>query len=476
MAIPLLLGLAIGSLLGAVLAYAWNRKRLDLVTQARDKALQRADSAEAQLAEFRLATVEVQGEHRERVAQLETDLRNLRESGDEKLQLVTEARDSMRAVLKEAAGEALGDSGKKVVELAQAALQTATVENRETFERERKNVEQIVKPMKDELNKLGVAVDKLDRDRERQHTELGEQMKGMLIGQAEVRQEAAVLSRALRQPHTRGQWGELHLTRVAEVANMSPHCDFDLQTHVDDDGATLRPDMVVNLPGGKHVVVDSKAPLNPYLDACEATDPAIQKKHMELFARGVRAHMKKLASKKYAEQFDTSPDFVVMYVPGDHLFTAALEFDRSLIEDAVKEGVHFATPATLIAMLRTIAYAWQQDLAAETTRDIADLGCTLYERLCTYLSHVQKQTRAINTLVEAHNAGIGSLERSVLPQARKFPELGAVAQGKELPAVEPYTRPVRSLQVRETLDLDVPASDLPVDGSEASGGANEKAA
>jgi DNA recombination protein RmuC len=438
--------IARGRLAGQEAEYAREREALET---ASDAAVARAEAAEGRENALNLDLANARGEHREQVATLRTELDAVRREGAEKLQLLNEAQETMRAVLKDAAGEAFEGSGKKVVELATAALQTATVENREVFERERKNVEQLVEPMKEGLGKLGDAVDKLDRDRERQHAEVGQQMRAMVEGQLQVREEAAVLSRALHRPHTRGQWGEFSLRRVVEMAGLSPYCDFDEQPHVNDDGRVQRPDMVVHLPGGKDVVVDSKAPLAPYMEACEATDPQVRDRHMQLFARGLRAHVKRLGSKSYESQFDSAPDFVVMYVPGEHFFAAAVEAERSLLEDAVRDRVLIATPVTLIALLKTVAYTWQQEKVAETARDIAQLGCTLYERLCTYLKHVEKEGRLIRSLMDAHNAAVGSLDHSVLPAARRFPDLGAVGTDKELPEPTDVSGSVRALQARE---------------------------
>jgi DNA recombination protein RmuC len=206
------------------------------------------------------------------------------------------------------------------------------------------------------------------------------------------------------------------------------------------------------LRGEKVVIVDSKTPLAPYREACAATDPEQQKRHMKLFARGVKAHVKKLSAKQYADKFLSALDFVVMYLPGDQFYSTAIEHERSLVDEAVKHRVLIATPSTFLGLLRTIAYAWQQEKAAETARDIADHGCTLYERLCVYLRHVDKVSQRMNSLVEAQNQAVGSLERSVLPEARRFPELGAVAADKVLPDTREVTREVRSMQVPEFVE------------------------
>lgn len=461
--VGLLIGLAVGCGFAFVLLRALVTPRVKAVeterdgaiaqvaqvVRERDTAVQRAETAEGRVSDLQLESVRTAGEHSKTLELLRAELDTSKREGQEKLKLVTEATETMRAVLKDAAGEAFDGSGKKVVELTEAAVKTAVANNRADFERERKNVEQLVTPMKDNLTKLGDAVDKLDRDRERQHAELSEQMRGVVTGQLQVRDEAAVLSRALTQPKAAGDWGEFHLKRLVESAGMSEFCDFDVQVRADDDGRTLRPDVLIKMPGEKVVVVDSKTPLAPYREACAVADPDQQKRHLQLFARGVKAHVKKLSSKQYAERFPSALDFVVMYLPGDQFYSAALEFERSLIEEAVKHRVLIATPSTFLGLLRTIAYAWQQEKVAETARDIAEHGCTLYERLCVYLRHVDNVSRRMNSLVEAQNKAVGSLEHSVLPEARRFPELGAVAADKVLPETREVTREARLGQAEE---------------------------
>jgi len=457
------LGVMLGAGLAGLLAYVLLGPRLSARIRERDEAREKLDveaagardacsgldAAKQELAQASLAHARAEGDHREELAKLTSDLESVRREGINQLKLLDDAQETMRAVLKDAAGEAFDGSGKKVVDLAKAAMKEAAAGNRADFERERKNVEQLVTPMKDGLTKLGNVVDKLDRDRERQHAELGEQMRTVVSGQVQVRDEAAVLSRALTQPKAAGDWGEFHLRRLVEQAGMSAHCDFREQTRTEDDGETLRPDLIIDLPGERLVVVDAKTPLAPYREACAATDPEQQDRYLRLFARGVKAHVKKLSSKQYAGRFENAMDFVVMYMPGDQFYGAAIQFEPSLLDDAVKNRVLIATPATFIGLLRTIAYTWQQDQVAETARDIARHGATLYERLATYLTHVDKVSRLINNLAEAQNAAVGSLERSVLPEARRFPELGAVGADKHLPDTRQVDRTARTTQAPE---------------------------
>jgi DNA recombination protein RmuC len=248
----------------------------------------------------------------------------------------------------------------------------------------------------------------------------------------------------------------MHLRRLTEVAGMSDLCDFTEQANVDDDGRTLRPDVVVHLPGDKDIVVDSKAPLAPYLDACEATDDAARSARMKLFSRGVRAHVKRLASKSYASQFDSAPDFVVLYLPGEHFFSAAVEADAALIEDALRACVLIATPTTLLVMLKTVAHTWQQEKVADEAQAIAGLGRQLYERLATYLGHVDLTSKRLNSAVEAQNKAVGSLEGMVLPTMRRFPELGAVALDKQVSSPRLVSGTARVVQARELANPEPP--------------------
>jgi DNA recombination protein RmuC len=259
----------------------------------------------------------------------------------------------------------------------------------------------------------------------------------------------------------------MHLKRLLETAGLSELCDFTEQASVEDEGKILRPDFVVHLPGGKDIVVDAKAPLDPYLDACEATEEAARVAQMKLYARGVRAHAKKLASKDYAAQFESAPDFVLMYLPGEHFFSSAVEVEPSLVEDALKGRVLIATPTTLLVMLKTVAHSWQQEKVAKDAQEVATLGQQLYERLSTYLGHVDQISRCVNRLVETQNKSIGSLERMVLPSARRFPELGAVAADRELPTVRKVGQEAREVQAAELSESRIREIEPPEDEENA---------
>ncbi len=293
-----------------------------------------------------------------------------------------------------------------------------------------------LKPIADTLRAFDEKTQQLDRERQRAYGTLTEQVKALAEGQERLRTETGSLRTALRAPHVRGRWGEIQLRRVVELAGMLAHCDFDEQTTVTDaDGRMLRPDLVVNLPGGKHIVVDAKAPLAAYLDSLEAEDEDTRRGHLVSHARQVRDHITKLGAKRYWQQFEPAPEFVIMFLPDETFFRVACEADPGLLELGPEAGVLPSSPTTLIGLLKVFAYAWQQETIAEDAREIASLGRELYDRLGVFASHFAKVGRALGTAVGAYNDATGSLERRLLVTARKFEGHGAAAG--DLPGVEP---------------------------------------
>jgi DNA recombination protein RmuC len=254
---------------------------------------------------------------------------------------------------------------------------------------------------------------------------------------------------ALRKPNARGQWGQMQLRNVVELAGMVKHCDFVEQSSLPGEDSTLRPDLVVSMPGGKHVVVDAKAPLQGVLDAYAARDDEERDRHLRDHARLLRKHVKSLADKAYWAGLDSAPDFVVLFLPGEHLYGAALDADPTLIEDAMSRRVLIATPTTLLAMLRAVAYGWQQERVAESAQAISDLGRELHGRLVKLSSLISTLGQRLNSTVRAYNETVGSYEARVLPAARRFDEHGAVTAGRELPQLEPVTVSARSVHAAE---------------------------
>jgi len=316
------------------------------------------------------------------------------------------AADEVTATFRSLSAEALQQNTDSFLRLAQSQLQPIAV---------------TLKTFDDKTQAL-------DRERQRAYGTLTEQVRSLAEGQERLRAETGNLRTALRAPHVRGRWGEIQLKRVVELAGMIPHCDFQEQaTTRDGDGALLIPDLVVNLPGGKRVVVDAKAPLAAYLDALEAEDEPTRKTHLQLHARQVREHIGRLAAKRYWQQFEPAPEFVIMFLPDETFFRVACEADPSLLELGPESGVLASSPTTLIGLLKVFAYAWQQETIAEDARDIAALGRELYERLGVFASHFSKVGRALGTAVGAYNDATGSLERRLLVTARKFEEHGAAS-------------------------------------------------
>jgi DNA recombination protein RmuC len=282
-----------------------------------------------------------------------------------------------------------------------------------------------LKPIEDTLRSFEEKTRDLDRHRQDAYSRLTEQVRALADGQERLRAETGSLRTALRAPHVRGRWGEIQLKRVVELAGMLPHCDFDEQTTTTDaDGARLRPDLVVNLPGGKHVVIDAKVALDAYLDSLEAQDEDSRKAHVLRHARQVRDHITKLAAKRYWQQFEPAPEFVIMFLPDETFFRVACEADTGLLELGPESGVIPASPTSLIGLLKVFAYAWQQETIAEDTRKIAALGRELYERVGLFASHYAKLGRALDSAVGAYNQASGSLERRLLVTARKFEQHG----------------------------------------------------
>jgi DNA recombination protein RmuC len=311
-----------------------------------------------------------------------------------------------------------------------------------------------VAPLAQSLERMNVQVQELDRARAESYGALTRQL-------GDLGQQTKTLSTALRTPHVRGRWGEMQLKRVVELAGMLPYCDFVEQATKTTEDGRLRPDLVVNMPGGKQVVIDAKVPLATYLDALEATDEDVREQRFADHARIVREHVQKLGAKQYWSQFADSPERVVMFLPDEGFFRAALESDRDLVETAVRAKVHIASPTTLIALLQAIAHGWQQQRIAEDARAVHALGRELYERITVSGSHLTKLGTSLEKAVGAYNDTVGSLERRVLPTARKLGE--ASLSEKELPALDPLAaRPV-ALRAAELLqptpdDLDAPAS------------------
>lgn len=385
---------------------------------------------------------------RGRLARAEAALAHERASAQERLAVWQGAEGRFREVFQALSSEALKNHADSFLQLAKGTLETFQSEAKGDLALRQKAVEGLVTPLKEQLDKLQQHNLALEQARNLAYGGLAEQMKTMMATHEKLQQETGRLVTALRAPQVRGHWGEIQLRRVVELAGMVEHCDFLEQPSVTTEDGRLRPDLIVNLPGGKQVVVDAKAPLMAYLEAMEAQDPEIRTRKLRDHAAQILAHLRKLGGKAYWEQFPAAPEFVVMFLPGESFFSAALEQDPALIEQGVTEKVILATPTTLIALLRAVAYGWRQEKIAESAEAISRLGSELYERLAILTEHFGKVGSGLERATKAYNDTIGTLERNVLSSARRFTELGVVSK-RELGVLDPVEGGVREIQALE---------------------------
>ncbi len=365
----------------------------------------------------------------------------------EKQALLERAESKLSDTFKALSADALRVSSEQFLQLAKSSLATQTEEARGEIEKRKTAIENLVKPVAESLGKFELRIGDIEKAREGAYAELKEQVRALGEGQLGLQRETASLVKALRQPTGRGQWGEMQLRRVVELAGMQEHCDFETQhSTTNDEGRKLRPDLVVRLPGGKSIVVDSKTPMDGYLDALEATDDTVREEALQRHARQVRTHIQQLSSKNYTAQFAHAPEFTVLFLPSESFFSAALQSDPGLIERGVDQGVILATPTTLIALLRAVAYGWRQEAIADNAREISLLGRTLHERLGKLAEHFAKLGRSLGNAVENYNSAVGSFETRVLTTARKFEELKASPEGVTIANLEPVDSVPRNLQ------------------------------
>ncbi len=430
----------IGLLFGSLLAWLALRSRTAGLS-ARLSLMEKELAAEkAGLARFQQA----HGELIAAKARLESALESERKASNEKIELVTRAGEDLQNAFKALAAEALKSNNSSFLVIAQETLKRFQSEARGDLEARQKAVAELVAPVRDSLNKVDDKIQQLEVARGDAYGELRAQVQSLITTQKELQSQTGNLVRALRTPNVRGRWGEIQLRRVVEIAGMLSYCDFTEQETIHSENGRLRPDLVVKLPGGKNVVVDAKTPLQAFLDAFETTDEDARRNCLANHARQVRDHMKILSGKNYWEQFESTPEFVVMFLPGETFFSAALEQDSSLIEQGVLQRVIPASPTTLIALLKAINYGWNQEKLARNAQQISVLGKELHDRLRLLASHITSVGTGLDRAVESYNKAVGSLESRVLVSARKFAELGA-SVAEDIPELEPIETTARAL-------------------------------
>jgi DNA recombination protein RmuC len=384
-----------------------------------------------------------------RQADLDARLETERASHATQLNLLENARAELSDAFKALSADALRNNNQSFLELANTSLKTFQERAGADLDRRQQAIDALVKPMRESLDKVDGKINELELKRAGAYESLTAQVHSLIETQHVLRGETSNLVNALRSPNVRGRWGEIQLRRVVELAGMLNYCDFTEQTSVQTADGRLRPDLIVRLPAGKTIVVDSKAPIEAYFEAARSVDDAERLGHLRRHAGHIRGHIDSLTRKAYWDQFPATPEFVVLFLPGENFFSAALEHDPALIEHGVDRKIILATPTTLIALLRAVFHGWRQEALSRDAVIISELGRDLYRRLSKLGEHFAKLGGSLDNATKAYNEAVGSLETRVLVTARKFRELEAMSNEAEAPLLEPVERAARVLQTEE---------------------------
>jgi DNA recombination protein RmuC len=373
-----------------------------------------------------------------------------RDAAAQQLVLLEQAKTTLSDAFKALSSDALTRNNQSFLDLAKQVLEQHQERAKGDLDTRTQHIDALVKPLKESLEKVDSRIVDLEKVRATAYGSLNEQLRTLQQSQLQLQGETSRLVQALRAPGVGGRWGEMQLRRVVELAGMVTYCDFDEQQSVSHGERRLRPDMIVRLPNERQIVVDAKAPLQAYMQAHDAADDAARSQLLDQHATQIRSHVRQLASRSYWEHFGGSAEFVVLFLPGDAFLSAAVERDPALMESIVEQRVLIATPMTLIALLKAVAYGWRQEAITRDAQEISRLGRDLYERMRTLATHFAELRRNLDRSVESYNKAVGSMERMVLPAARRFRELGAAA-GDEIVALEPIDHATRTAQAPELL-------------------------
>jgi len=438
-------GAGVGVVISAIVARFWARAKIAVTTEQLAASRRELETTKHALAE----TTSNQDELKDQRARLETTLENERSTTQEKLVVYEKASRQFQEAFGELASDALRKNNQSFIDLAKSAFDKLHVQARGDLDQRREAVKHLVQPLQKSIEQMNAQITLVEKTRKEDYGSLSEQARSMADAEERLRRETGNLVKALRTPDVRGRWGEIQLKRVVEMSGMLDRCDFYEQPQVSTEEGQRRPDLLVQLPGEKQIVVDAKAPLQAYLEALEAEDDKMRQEYLKDHARQIRTHMMKLGAKAYWRDFDPTPEFVVMFLPGECFFSAALEQDPLLIEEGVDTHVILATPTTLIALLRTVHYGWQQEKLAENAKKISNLAKELYDRIAVLAGHFSGVGSHLDKAVDAYNKTAASFESRVLVSARKFKEIG-IESGKDIQQLEQIDKQSRRIEAPAT--------------------------
>lgn len=360
-------------------------------------------------------------------------------------EMLKQTQSQLANTFNELSNQALSRNNNSFLKLAEENLKRFQSEAKADLNTREKAIEQLVKPINEALQQTSKQIHEIEKERKESYGSLRSTIDQMTKSQQQLQQETQNLVQALRRPEVRGQWGEMTLRRLAELSGMVAHCDFFEQTHTNTETGSIRPDMIVKLPEQRDIIVDAKTPLDAYLSAVQAKEDSVRQRELKRHAQVIRSRVRELSRKNYWAEYSNSPEFVVLFIPGEQFLAAALEVDPALLEDSMSQNIILATPTNFIALLRAVSYGWKQQALAENAENIRELGETLYKRLSTFGNHLTKLGSSLGSSVNHFNKAVGSLERQVLPGARKFTEMGISSKNEitDLPPVEQQPRQVQ---------------------------------